>query len=333
MATSSLPTRLINTLTSHTAPVNAITFSSLGGTYILTGSSDRQIHLSRTEPSDKTDNDKPTLPIQEYASHGYPVLDIAVSRDNQLFASVGGDRSVFLWAVQNSEGTLRRLGSNTTQGHTSRINCVALTGADDSVLVSGGDDRSVRLWDMKSKDTKPLMVMEEARDGVSDLSIPESGYEIVAGSVDGRVRSYDIRMGSVTSDVMPGSVTSVEVSRDGKTVLVGCLDSKIRVVDRKDGAVLRTFPGEGGGNGYMNESLRLKSCFAVNEALVLSGSEADGLMRAWDVLSGKCMAKVEVNSAVKVVSVVKWREGSQAQGRQGVWAAGGAEGTVRIYAT
>ena len=186
---------------------------------------------------------------------------------------------------------------------------------------------------MKSKDTKPLMVMEEAKDGISDLRVPENGYEILAGSVDGRVRSYDIRMGRVTSDVMPGSVTSVEMSRDGKTVLVGCLDGKIRVLDRNDGGVLRTFPGDGAADGYRNESLRLKSCFAVNEALVLSGSEGDGLVRAWDVMSGKCVEKVEVSSAGKVVSVVKWREGSQAQGRQGLWAAGGAEGTVKIYAT
>lgn len=259
------------------------------------------------------------------------MLDIAVSKDNQLFASVGGDRSVFLWDVQNSEGTLRRFGSNTTQSHTSRITCVAFAGADDSVLVSGSDDTSVRMWDMKSKDVKPLLVLEEAKDGVSSLAVPENGYEVIAGSVDGRVRSYDVRMGRVTGDVMPGSVTSLDVSRDGKTMLVGSLDGKIRLMDRADGACLSTFPGDDG-DGYRNESLRLKSCFALNEALVLSGSEGDGLVRGWDVLSSKCIGNVEVSEAGKVVSIVRWREGSQAQGRQGVWAAGGTDGTVKIYA-
>jgi mitogen-activated protein kinase organizer 1 len=324
---TALPSNVINTLTSHTAPINALTFSSLGGTYILTGSSDRQIHLSRAE---SVNPDKPSTPIQKYSSHGYPVLDIAVSRDNQIFASVGGDRSVFLWDVQNAEGTLRRLGSNTTQGHTSRINCVAFAGQDDSVVVSGGDDRSVRIWDMKSRDVKPLMVMEEAKDGVSSLGVPANGYEVVAGSIDGRVRRYDVRMGRVTSDVMPGSVTSLEVSRDGKVMLVGCLDGKIRVMDRADGSCLRAWPGEDS-EGYKNDSLRLRSCFAMNESLALSGSESDGLVRAWDVLSGNCVGKVQVNGTGKVVSVVRWREGSQAQGRREVWAAGGAEGIVKIY--
>lgn len=333
---SDIPSRLVNTLVSHTGPVNAITFSSLGGTYILTGSSDRQIHLSRTEPAN---TNKPSSgPIQKYASHGYPVLDIAVTQDNKQFASAGGDRSVFLWDVQNASGTVRRFGSNTDAGHTQRITCVAFAALSDSVLVSGSDDRSVRLWDCKSKDAKPLMVLDEAKDNVSSLAVPDNGYELVAGSVDGRIRSYDIRVGRVTQDIVAAAVTSVSVSRDAKTMLVGSLDGKIRLLDRGDGSCLRTFPSaqtEGQNNepdaGYKNDSLRLKSCFALNEALVLSGSEADGQVRAWDVVSGRCIGSVEQNTEGKVVSCVSWREGSRAEGRQGVFAAGGAAGTVSIY--
>ena len=327
MSLANLPTSLVNTLTSHTGPINAITFSSLGGTYILTGSSDRQVHLSRSEP---TNADKPSAPIQKYAAHGYPVLDIAVARDNQTFASVGGDRSVFLWDVQNAEGIVRRFGSNTNQGHTSRITCVAFVGDGDSVLASGSDDRSLRLWDVKSRDPKPLMSLEEAKDGVSSLIMPDNGYEIISGSVDGRLRSYDVRMGRVTVDVQPGPITSLDISKDNKTILVGCLDGRIRMMDRADGTCLRGFPPEGNAEHYQNESLRLKSCFARNESIVLSGSENDGKVRAWDVLSGKSIGTTEVNKSGKVVSVVQWREGSQAQSRQGLWAAGGIEGIVKI---
>jgi len=129
---------------------------------------------------------------------------------------------------------------------------------------------------------------------------------------------------------MPGSVTSLDISRDGKTLLVGCLDGRIRLMDRTDGTCLRAFPPEGE-TGYKNESLRLKSCFGMNEGIVLSGSESDGDVRAWDVLTGKKIGSVQVSLAGKVVSVVKWREGSQAQGRQHLWAGGGADGVVKIY--
>jgi WD40 repeat protein len=326
--TPKLPSTLINTLSTHTGPVNALKFSSLGGTYILTGSSDRQIHLSRTEPSQTTQTT--TTPIQKYASHGYPILSLSVSHDNQTFASAGGDRSVFLWDVQNNDGTTRRFGSSTSQGHTSRITCVSFAGEGDSLLVSGSDDTSVRIWDVKSRDGRPVLVLEEAKDGISALCVPDSGYGFISGSVDGRVRSYDIRTGKVTVDVLAGSVTSLDVSRDGKTLLVGSLDGRIRMLDRSDGTCLRAFPPEGE-SGYMNQSLRLKSCFGMNEALVLSGSESDGKVRAWDVLSGKSVESVQVSPTDKVVSVVQWREGSQAQGRRSLWAGGGADGIVKIY--
>ncbi|KIW44208.1 uncharacterized protein PV06_05235 [Exophiala oligosperma] len=335
--TAKVPSSLVNTLTSHTGAINAITFSSQAGTYVLTGSSDRQIHLSRTEPATDPDKKKQSPgPIQKYVAHGYPILDIAVSRDNQTFASVGGDRSVFLWDVASggSEGTSRRFGSNTNQGHSSRINCVAFTGDGDTVIASGSDDTSVRLWDVKSRDTKPLMVLDEAKDGISSIVVTGNGYEIVAASVDGRVRSYDVRMGRVTVDVFPGSVTSLDVSRDAKTILVGCLDGRIRLMDRGDGTCLRAFPSEeDNAKSYKNTSLRLKSCLAINESLVLSGSEDDGNVRGWDVLSGKSVGDVNVSPSGKVVSVVKWREGSQAQGRQGLWAGGSADGVVKIYST
>ena len=44
----------------------------MGGTYILTGSSDRQVHLSRTEPADPGTS---SVAIQKYAAHGYPILE------------------------------------------------------------------------------------------------------------------------------------------------------------------------------------------------------------------------------------------------------------------
>lgn len=332
---SVLPSKPLHVLSTHSAPINTLCFSSQGGTYILSGSSDRQIHLSRTIPSTSSTNDtgppSTNSPIQKYSAHGYAILDIAVSADNATFASVGGDRSVFLWDVQRSESTLRRFGSNTTAGHSSRINCVGFAGLGDAVLVSGGDDRSVRLWDVKSRDVKPLMVLEEAKDGVVALFIPPSGVEVVAGSVDGRVRSYDVRMGRVVVDVAAGAVTSLDGTRDGRALLVGCLDGKIRLMDRSDGNCLRAFPADGQEVGYTNEHLRLRSCLAKNESLVLTGSESDGAVRAWDVVSGNLVGKVDVGGKGKVISIVKWREGSVAQERQGVWAAGGAEGVVKIY--
>jgi mitogen-activated protein kinase organizer 1 len=113
-------------------PVNAVTFSSSGGTYVLTGSTDRAIHLSRAIPSsNSTTAVETTTPIQKYEAHGYSVLDIAVAADNARFASVGGDRQVFLWDVEQGITTKR------WSGHNNRVEAVQFAGDGDSVVVTG----------------------------------------------------------------------------------------------------------------------------------------------------------------------------------------------------
>lgn len=73
-------------------------------------------------------------------------------------------------------------------------------GEGGSVVVSGSFDATVRLWDCKSQNTKPIQVLEEAKDSVSSLHVV--GHEIVTGSVDGRIRIYDLRMGMIYTDVI-----------------------------------------------------------------------------------------------------------------------------------
>ena len=65
---------------------------------------------------------------------------------------------------------------------------------------SGSYDSTVRLWDTKAQSGKPLMTLSEARDSISTLSVLD--HEIVTGSIDGKVRSYDIRMGIMSEDVI-----------------------------------------------------------------------------------------------------------------------------------
>ena len=68
------------------------------------------------------------------------------------------------------------------------------------MVASGSYDATVRLWDCKSQSTKPIQVLEEAKDSVSSLHVV--GHEIVTGSVDGRMRVYDLRMGMIFVDVI-----------------------------------------------------------------------------------------------------------------------------------
>ena len=44
------------------------------------------------------------------------------------------------------------------------------------------------------------MTLSEARDSISTLTVLD--HEIITGSIDGKVRNYDIRMGVLSEDVI-----------------------------------------------------------------------------------------------------------------------------------
>jgi mitogen-activated protein kinase organizer 1 len=92
------------------------------------------------------------------------------------------------------------------EGHAARVNAVAWGGSEDGVLVSGSFDATMKIWDAKSQSIKALMTLSEAKDSVADVAV--RGAEIVTASVDGRVRTYDVRMGRCLVDVI-GSMCHV----------------------------------------------------------------------------------------------------------------------------
>ncbi|KAJ5759743.1 hypothetical protein N7520_006899 [Penicillium odoratum] len=339
MPAKKFPSRHLHTLKTHNAPVNAVTFSSYPGTYILTGSSDRAIHLSRAVPNNAENSAQPVetiAPIQRYEAHGYSVLDVAVAADNARFASVGGDRQVFLWDVEQGSTTRR------WTGHTSRVEAVQFAGEGDSVVVTGSADTTVNLWDTRSKDHKPIQSLTEAGDTVSCLHVHMPSYSIASGSYDGHVRVYDVRMGKTTDDVLAHPVTSIRCSADGNVLLASTLDNYIRMLDRSNGKLLAAFGGSEKEkdsfshatkplHAYRNDELRVRSVFAQGDGVVLSGSEAakndtslGAAVFAWDVLSGEVVATVPMGENVKVVSCVAWNE-------NGYWAGGCSDGTVRVF--
>lgn len=278
------PITPIARLTGHTGPVHAVAYSSGSASYILTGSADRAIRLYNPVKA-PTHSTAPTNPasyppglITKYSAHGYEVLSIDVNEDNDRFVSTGGDKTVFLWDVQTAQ-TVRRW-----MGHAGRINRGVFSGDGDSVIVSASYDGTVKIWDVKSNANKPIMTFDEAKDSVTDVVVDDG--EIISGSVDGRVRSYDLRMGMCEVDVIGHPITSLSLSKKGTELLVSSLDSTVRLMDRTNGQLLKAYRDD----AFVNTDLRVRSTLGLNDSVVVSGSD-DGMVFAWDLLEGECLHK------------------------------------------
>ena len=328
----SFPTKQLRTLSGHNGKriritsssheankcvigqVHALTYSSASAQYLLTGSTDRTIRLFNPAKGNL---------IQKYiGAHGYEVLDLAVTQDNTTFASVGGDKLVFLWDVATAR-TVRRW-----EGHSSRVNAVAFAGESDSVIVSGSYDATVKLWDGKSQSYKPLMSLGEAKDSISSVLV--AGWEVLAGCVDGRVRTYDVRQGRCVVDVVGHPVTSLAGTKDNATVLTSTLDSTLRLFDRRDGKVLQSFRDE----DFTNENYRIRAALGMNDSVVISGSE-DGHIFVWDLVEGKVVHRLRHTSLTSVAGESKRKDVVSAvaycpSGRK-EWCSVGGDGNVVIW--
>lgn len=165
---------------------------------------------------------------------------------------------MFLWDVSTGQ-RIRRF-----RGHDSAVNAVTFA-AEDSVVVSGGYDRAVKIWDARSNSVDAIQSITAWRDSVTSVTV--SGHCITGGSVDGTVRTMDVRAGRMQTDDLGHPVLCVRTSRDGNCTLAGMLGSRLALLDRSSGEVLAEY------RGHRNDSAKVDSCLTYGDAYVVSGSE------------------------------------------------------------
>eukprot|EP00823_Brevimastigomonas_motovehiculus_P001468 TRINITY_DN1199_c0_g1_i1.p1 TRINITY_DN1199_c0_g1~~TRINITY_DN1199_c0_g1_i1.p1 ORF type:complete len:324 (-),score=11.26 TRINITY_DN1199_c0_g1_i1:346-1317(-) len=258
---SALPFQQHVVLKGHTGAVFVVRFNS-DGEYCMSAGKDRVAILW---------NPHKGTSVQVYKGvHGYEILDLRITTDNSKFATCGGDRVCFLWDVSTAT-VIRRF-----RGHDNKINALAFN-KDCTVMASGSYDKTVRLWDLRSHSKDPLQTLSEFSDSVSSLSITDSS--ITACCVDGKMRTYDIRAGKIITDYIGYPITSVNSTKDYNCLLLSCLDSTIRLLDKNTGELLNSF------SGHANKVYKMESCFTNTEEYVVSGSE-DSKIYFWHLVEG-----------------------------------------------
>ncbi|KAF6163692.1 hypothetical protein GIB67_036152 [Kingdonia uniflora] len=263
MSSSALPRKESSVLRGHEGAVLAARFN-YDGNYCVSCGKDRTIRLW---------NPHRGIHIKTYKSHGREVRDVNVTQDNSKLCSCGGDRQVFYWDVATGR-VIRKF-----RGHDSEVNAVKFN-EYASVVVSAGYDRSVRAWDCRSHSTEPIQIIDTFTDSVMSICLTKT--EIVAGSVDGTVRTFDIRQGREISDDLGQPVNCISMSNDGNCILASCLDSTLRLLDRAPLCVY---------------SYKMDCCITNTDAHVTGGSE-DGFIFFWDLVDASVASSFRAHASV-----------------------------------
>jgi mitogen-activated protein kinase organizer 1 len=159
-----------------------------------------------------------------------------------------------------------------------------------------------------------IQELDEAKDSVSSICMTEN--EIIAGSIDGNVRTYDIRKGALTTDCVGQPITSVKVSHDSNCLLISCLDDTIRLLDKSNGELLNEY------KGHKNTNYKIDSALSRDDAFIFSGSE-DGLLYIWDLVEARVVHKLKGHT--KEVCAL------DVHPHEPIVVSGSVDGTIRVW--
>eukprot|EP00798_Chlamydomonas_sp_ICE-L_P021129 gene21129-28016_t len=116
--------------------------------------------------------------IQQFEGHSHFVMQVVFNpKDTNTFASASLDRSVKVWSLGQPTPNF------TLDGHEKGVNCVDyFSGGDRPYLITGGDDKLVKIWDYQTKAC--VQTLDGHAHNIAALPL------IVTGSEDGTVKLW-----------------------------------------------------------------------------------------------------------------------------------------------
>ncbi|MBN1411571.1 MAG: caspase family protein [Spirochaetales bacterium] len=169
-------------------------------------------------------------------------------------------------------------------GHSGGVYSVDIS-PDEKYIVSGSNDTTIKLWDIKSgKEIRTFKHItgkqNEDNSPVMSVAFSRDGRFIVSGGTGGVLRLWDDDSGTLVRSFKGHTfdIRRAVFSSDGKYIISASLDKTIRLWETGSGKQIRVFEGHTG--GVMSVDI------SGDDSMIASGS-MDKTIRLWDVGSGK----------------------------------------------
>ncbi|XP_053736285.1 autophagy-related protein 16-1 [Synchiropus splendidus] len=276
-----VPSTALHVFDAHDGEVNAVQFSP-GSRLLATGGMDRRVKLwevvgGRCESKGALTGSNAGITSIEFDTAGSYLL--AASND---FASR-------IWTVDDFR--LR----HTLTGHSGKVLSARFL-LDNARIVSGSYDRTLKLWDLRSK-----VCMKTVFAGSSCNDIVCTEQCVMSGHFDKKVRFWDIRSESIVQELeLHGRVTSLDLNHDRSELLTCSRDDLLKIVDLRTNGVRQTFSAQ----GFKCGADWTRVTFSPDGSYVAGGS-ADGALYVWNVLTGKVERTLD-RSHSSAINSVSW---------------------------
>lgn len=216
--------------------------------------------------------------------HTNAILELAWSRDSEQLYTASADKSAAAWDTETGERIKK------FRGHDSYVNAVCPARRGDPLVVTGSDDSSVLLWDMRVR--RPAAKLSGDYQ-VTCVALSDDSTEVFLGGIDNDIKCWDARKNRVNY-VLKGhknTVTGIKLSPDGTHLLSNSMDNTLRTWDVRpfvNGArAVDLF--EGHQHDFQQNLLR---CAWSGDGTRVTAGSADRFVYVWDVATKRILYKL-----------------------------------------
>ncbi|KAJ7623604.1 WD40-repeat-containing domain protein [Roridomyces roridus] len=158
-------------------------------------------------------------------------------------------------------------------------------GQPNSLVVSGGCDKDLRVWDVRSG--YPIHILSGHTSTIRCLKVLHNRPVAVTGSRDSTLRVWDVQLGRMLRS-MPGHTGSVRcLDVCGNRAVSGSYDATCRLWNIDTGECIHVL------RGHFHQIYSV----AFDGVRIASGG-LDTTVRVWDALSGQCLALLQGHTAL-----------------------------------
>lgn len=246
------------------------------GQYLATSGFDRQILLWNVYGECEN--------ISLMSGHSGAVMEMHFSPDGSNLFTASTDHTLGLWDVVTGQRIKK------FKGHTTFVNSVQGARRGPQMLVSGGDDSTIRLWDTRKRNNVATF---NSKYQVTTVTFNDTAEQVLSGGIDNEIKVWDIRKKEILYTLRghTDTVTGLSLSPDGSYILSNSMDNTIRIWDVRPYAPQERCVKIFTGHQHNFEKNLLKCSWSPDGSKVAAGS-ADRFVYIWDTTSRRIIYKL-----------------------------------------